>query len=422
MIPTFLKHIPKQFLSALLFLAISGSAFAQTYSKEVLTANRERLYKNIVERGINGKLSTPLNIDNESDWASALGSMMFLQYHSPYTKAKIALAVERIPTNSEELNRALLTYLISIPDTGYVTQIKSNIKSAKSDYVFALMANYLLLSDNSPELKKDIKKTAETRNKKNEENAFFDAFSQQLFKNEKDKSLEALFAANYLPGKVIMYSIQRKNRDWPGLVLIRDTAGKFMKNTDSSLFAQQQLARSVSNLPYYFFNGNTPQGIFRMSGFDISRSAFIGPTTNVQLTLPFEFRANHFYADSLKQPKDWNIQDYRNLLPASLKNYKPLYEAWNAGKIGRTEIIAHGSTLDPNYYKDAKYFPLTPSQGCLSSKEIWNTSTGFISQSDQRSLTQMIVKAGGPHGYCVVIDLDDKEAAVSVDEIISFLK
>jgi hypothetical protein len=99
-----------------------------------------------------------------------------------------------------------------------------------------------------------------------------------------------------------------------------------------------------------------------------------------------------------------------------------MLESFYAGKAGRTEIIAHGTTIDPGYFKGMPFYPLTPTQGCLSTKEIWSETTGRILESDQQKLSNAISKAGGPSGYAIVINLDDREEPVSINDIIPFLK
>jgi hypothetical protein len=159
-----------------------------------------------------------------------------------------------------------------------------------------------------------------------------------------------------------------------------------------------------------------------MDGFDHSKSSFIGPTTNIQLTMPFEFMASHFYQDSTLTDSTWDINMYKGLLPANFRNYIPMFQSYHAGKAGRTEIIAHGTTVDPGYYKGMKYYPLTPTQGCLCTKEIWNETTGKILESDQQKLINAITQAGGPHGYAIVINIDDRQEPVTINDIIPFLK
>jgi hypothetical protein len=232
------------------------------------------------------------------------------------------------------------------------------------------------------------------------------------------KLLAELLSKKFLPGQTVMYSIQRKNRDYPGLVLIRNGNGDFIKDSNGIIFSTPQLARSTTNLPFYLRGGNTPQGIFLMHGFGVSMSSFIGPTANVQLSMPVEASIKAFMRDSSISDTIWNIDYYNKLIPEDFKNYLPLYYSYYAGQAGRTEIIAHGTTIDPNIYSNKPWFPLTPSQGCLCTKELWN---GKRIDSDQQKLVNALLKAGGANGYCVVIELDDKQSAVTLADVFPFL-
>ena len=247
---------------------------------------------------------------------------------------------------------------------------------------------------------------------------FFNSSNQKTLSK---KAISSLLAQNYLPGNTLLISFQRMNRNFPGAVIVRDKTGHFIYE-DGKLFSVPQLARSISDLPGFVSNGNTPEGIFRMDGFDTSRSAFIGPTTNIQLTMPFEYKASHFFSDSSLADSAWTLDRYINLLPDSLKQQQSLYQSYYAGQAGRTEIIAHGTTINPAYFKNKPYYPLTPTEGCLCCREIWNEETGRLMVSDQQKLVDAVNKAGGADGYLIVINIDDKELPVEEKEIEEFLQ
>jgi hypothetical protein len=165
-------------------------------------------------------------------------------------------------------------------------------------------------------------------------------------------------------------------------------------------------------MPGYITNGNTPQGIFKLIGFDISKSSFIGPTTNMQLLLPFEKSST--VPDSVAM-QFGNV--YTSLLPKLWQQYFPVYEAFYAGSAGRTEIIAHGTTVDPEYYKGKTH---TPTQGCCA--KVWSAADGKRTESNQQRLVDAVKKAGGANGYCIVIEIDDQQKPVSIKDILPFLK
>jgi hypothetical protein len=155
-----------------------------------------------------------------------------------------------------------------------------------------------------------------------------------------------------------------------------------------------------------------------MYGFKVSTGNFIGPTANVQMGMPVELSVQKYFDNAYIVDTDWSIDNYRRLIPKSLTDFLPLYETYYAGLAGRTEIIAHGTTIDPSYYAGKPYYPLTPTEGCLCTKEIWN---GKRIESDQEKLVNGLLQAGGANGYCVVLEIDDKNQPVTLKDLIPYL-
>jgi hypothetical protein len=134
--------------------------------------------------------------------------------------------------------------------------------------------------------------------------------------------------------------------------------------------------------------------------------------------MPVELTIQKFFDDSTILDSAWTMDWYQKLIPKKLRNYLPLYDSYYAGLAGRSEIIAHGTTIDPNFYSGKPYYPLTPTQGCLCTKEIWD---GKRLESDQQKLVNGLLKAGGANGYCVVIEIDDKHAPVTIKDLLPYL-
>ena len=225
-----------------------------------------------------------------------------------------------------------------------------------------------------------------------------------------------IFDSSFLPGQTVIYSLQRSNRDYAGLVIIRKPDGTFLKDSTGNYFHTSQLAKAITAYPFYITNGNTPQGILRFSGFDRSRLLYIGPTQNLQMQLPYEDSPDVFFADSSLIDTTWSSALYASLLPPTWKNYAGIYESFYAGEIGRTAVIMHGTTIDPEFYKAQTYYPQTPSLGCLCSYEEWD-STGHRVSSNQQQIVNALNSIGATNGYVVVIDIDDKHENVSLNEV-----
>jgi len=232
--------------------------------------------------------------------------------------------------------------------------------------------------------------------------------------------LKDILGSKFLTGQTVIYSLQRANRDYAGLVLIRKPDGTFLKDISGGYFHTSQLARAITAYPFYITNGNTPQGILRFSGFDVSRLLYIGPTQNLQLQIPYEITPDAFFNDTTLIDTPWSKQLYASLLPASWKNYSSIYESFYAGRMGRTAIIMHGTTIDPEFYKAQTYYPQTPSLGCLCSYEEWNEA-GYRLNSNQQKIVDALNAIGSSDGYVVVIDIDNKKKNVTIDEVKTLL-
>jgi hypothetical protein len=219
----------------------------------------------------------------------------------------------------------------------------------------------------------------------------------------------------------VIYSFQRPNRNFAGLAVVQQTDGKLVRDKNKQLLTFEQFARSSSDLPFFITNGNTPQGVFTIADIAPVHNDFIGPTPAFITLLPFEATVNSFFRRKIA-PKEWTMKNYLTMFPESWKDYLPMQQAFYAGKAGRNEILAHGTTIDPDFYKNEVFFPFTPSLGCLTGKEIWNPITGRTLQSSQANLLKTFLKTKGKTGLLFVIELADKNQPISIAEIEELLK
>ena len=425
------------YLALVCTLCLSVKCIAQTdtvlFVKEAIKSNRAKTYNNIINNSITKNLSLSLNDSTEENWQDAFYAMELINYKAPWVDVKIKIAFDSIEKRSTGFQRALLELLYSNYTTACKSHVNKLLLSTTNAKIFAMCAEYLLRADRSKKNITTISKIALYKRDKyfvNDESSAFivSELVWPLMPQYKPESasvklrLDALLNQHFLKGNSVIYSIQRKNRNYPGIAIVRDKNGNFITDDKGNLFSVPQLARSITNLSGYLTNGNTPQGIFRMNGFEVSKSNAIGPTENIQLMMPFETSIRNFLKDSVLTDTAWTTTLYERLLPDNLKNDHPLLETFYASAIGRTEIIAHGTTVDPEYYKGQFYYPLTPTQGCLCTKEIWSQTDGQRSESNQQKLVDALKKAGGADGYCIVIEIDNQQKPVSIHEILPYIK
>jgi len=112
----------------------------------------------------------------------------------------------------------------------------------------------------------------------------------------------------------------------------------------------------------------------------------------------------------------WSKELYASLLPHSWKNYDGIYESLLAGQMGRTDIIMHGTTVDPMYYKNETYFPNTPTLGCLCSDEEWDEN-GLRINSNLQKIDDALDNIGAVNGYVVVINISDAARPVTINDV-----
>lgn len=412
------RSLAKPVILIIIVIVTGGNLLGQQpYCPDVLKPKKEKLY-NYLDKVIKESLSYPLNAQHEESWMQAFYPLQLLQKHDESIDQKITDAVKHLAARSLPFQTSLLELVYANYPGTYSKEIKTYLPAIKDPKLFAIAAEYIHSSDTTSNTRRWITALQKKLSQYLGNNLLLTELishirSQRLYL----KKLDPFFQNDYLPGQVLVISLQRKNRDYPGIVIVRDTSGNLLRDSSGNIFYLPQLARSISGLPYYLSNGNTPQGLFRMTGFDVSRSSFIGPTKNIQMSMPFEVDASLFMNDSSFLGREITPAMYRQLLPEPFKHYTPLYETFSAGRLGRNEIIAHGTTIDSGIYNGKPYFPFTPTLGCLCTREVWNESTGFTDFSDQQLLVDAITRAGGPSGYVIVLDIGDESSPVDINEL-----
>lgn len=391
------------------------------YSEFALYNKRERLSKDLRENVVFKTFSQPLDSNNEHKFESACKAISQFLITGEEIKNGFQKLFEQYESLPYPTKRAFLEAVYAVYPTEYFDNMHKIVATEHEPKLFAMSAVYLSRLDSSVNNLNDIKiRMVE---------AFpgYDSIDILLelefylnqyntFRRRKTPAVSALFAHQQAHGKKVIYSFQRWNRDYPGLAVVQNADGSFMRNQSGRLLVFQQLARSGSDLPYFLTNGSTPQGIYSIQGTAVARNNYIGPTPNIQLLMPHEKDWSKFFHQPIDSTYD-SLQLYQNLLPPSWKNYTPMSEAWKAGKIGRTEIIAHGSTIDPEYFRDKPFYPLTPTMGCLCAKELWNVTSGRLLVSEQFNLVSAYTSTAGQKGFLYVVNLDDQQKAVTREEI-----
>lgn len=360
-----------------------------------------------------------LNIDSsDGELESAIWAVSQFLVRTPQSDSGVARLMQQFGRLSSGNQRALMELVYGLYPNTFVTEAKRIVQQTDHPKLFAQTASYLYRADAG--LQSWLLQLLPKRFPNYSSNDLLLALQQHLQKPNASAGvppLDSLFAHQQLHKFKVVYSFQRSHRNAPGLAVVQQADGRFAKDEQGQLKSFVQLARSASNLPYFITNGSTPQGLYAITGTGISKNVFIGPTPNLQMVMMHEVNPptfTHYFPIVFNAPPE---KLYRSYFPANWQQWSGLMEAYQAGKIGRSEIIAHGTTIDPEWFKGQPYYPISPTLGCLCGREIWDPKTGKISNSDQLNLVNTFIETPGTKGYLIVINLDDKPGPVTPEEI-----
>jgi hypothetical protein len=413
-----------KFVLLILFSVIFSSTTNAQFLPETiqssftLQSERLKLKKTLYERTIHESFSHRPDSTNEHRYQSAFWAIAQFMVADSSVIEGFRKTFVAYPSLEKETRRSFLEALYTINPIQFQREVQQILQTEQEPKIFSMAA--LFLFRNNSGYKFRILENMDRRFPEYKEHTVLLALEKYL-SNNKDEvqkavpELQILFASQQKKGIKTIYSFQRWNRDYTGLAIIQEANGKFARDAEGRLITVRQLARSGSSLPYFITNGNTPQGIFRIHGIDTSHNNFIGPTPNLQMTMPFEGSWQQYFQ---KQPDSLDAQlSYTEMLPESWQGYLPMQEAFIAGKAGRTEIIAHGTTIDPAYFYSMPFYPISPTLGCLCAEELWNTNTGKLALSEQLKLVNTFLSSPGSNGYLMVINLDNQQKSISDIEL-----
>ena len=393
----------------------SSSLFSEVTLRRVRDLSRQQLQ----QRTILETFSLPFDRENEARYQSAFWAISQFHFKGPEVSAGFRQAIAGFRLSADETRRSCLEALHAVRPDEFDADLRRWMPMESNPKVFAMTALFLHQRDSS--LRTEIMSLLTRRWPNHAAHPILSVLSEYMnryaaFRRISTPPMPDLFAHQLTAGTKNVYSFQRWDRDQPGLAVVQSGDGRFMRDSAGQLIVISQLARSGSNLPFFITNGNTPQGIFRILGTGVSRNLYIGPTPNLQLLMPYEdWWSSYLLPETPDSTRP--EQAYLTRLPESWRTYRPMQEAFLAGRAGRTEIIAHGTTIDPDYFQDRPFYPISPTLGCLCAREIWDPATGRLAESDQQRLSDTYVNASGLDGYLFVINLDDVAQPVSRSEV-----
>lgn len=334
----------------------------------------------------------PVSEETYKKWSGAFWAMELMLYQPAGYEKIIPVQLNTLTKTSPEFQRSFLEMLYTLYPKQFGKDLEGIWKNLAGDKVKTMALEYMALAGIFPIIKQT-------------ESFYSSVYYSFYIKNwQQNKVLQPskndFLQPGFLPGQNVLCSFQTTNRDKPGYLQFRTSTGKWLTDEKGRVLKFPQLARSITNLPFYLTNGNTPQGLYKITGVDTSDNNWIGPTTNLQMIMPFENGPENFFG------ADTSFIIFYNKRLGPLSKFISLWQSYEAGKIGRSEIIAHGTTIDPVFYRKKKYFPCTPSLGCLCSPETWNDN-GERTYSAQSDWIKVLFALKSQPVYIIVSEVKD---------------
>ena len=375
-------------------------------------------------------LSKPFDAVSDEGLPGALGAVALFGWDASVIRPALLQAMPGLALKPVEYQRAVLTgahTLLWQDAAPAVSALLPNITTPKE---FAIGAYTLLRASDTALVRAHLRSLMVTNFSQWDRMAQLIALERRLRVEPADDiamrpRLTDLLRAPIKPGYPVVYSLQRHNRAYPGLAVVRGSDGRFVRNAGGSVFAIAHLALARSQLPGTITNGNTPQGLFVVKGTVSATNVWIGPTPALESKVPLEATRQEFEhaapAPLEGSAKGWEEADYWAYFPKSWQGYAPLREAWLAGLAGRSEMWLHGVTVNPDYYRNTSHDPYAPSAGCMVALESWSKADGSLLQSDQLSLVKSLATTGTLQAYLVVVEIDDRPVPVALSDVLSEL-
>jgi hypothetical protein len=391
------------------------------------SAEGERVARTDGMEKIRLSLAAPVDARRDNDVADALDAVAFLNTEREPARGLLLAQLSPLPTKSVNHQRAMLTSAYSLYPMESAAQLMPLLATISTPREFSIAAYAVLKADGSAETKARLRGIVQQRFPDGSNEPRLRALDHVLTADVADElrkrpPLVDLLSADFRRGVPVIFSFQRKDRARFGLAVVRGANGRFVRNADGSIFNIAHLAMALSNLPGTITNGNTPQGLFTIVGAGTATNPWIGPTPYLESKVPIEasvaeFEHNPNVNAQLNSNDEWTEARYEGFLPTSWRNYFPFKETFLAGQAGRNEMLLHGTVINSEYYRDASFYPGTPSAGCLVAMETWSKTDGKMLSSDQLSLAKAFTADGFDRGFLVVVELDDRLDAVLLDDV-----
>lgn len=241
-----------------------------------------------------------------------------------------------------------------------------------------------------------------------------DSFRPKTKAELQDLVFRTPVSESYKNGKYLnkpqLFMFCRHNRRYHCLMIMKDSNGELVRNTDGEIWSQHKLGLARRSVPYNERNGYTPSGVYTIDS--------VMPYADQQKTYG-EFR--RLIMNFIDPSEDESI--LKEFLPYSAHDKNWWKEGVVARDIGRNLLRIHG-TGRKNWNPFSRHYPFVKTSGCIMSREGEYGDYRFI---DQRRLLDQMMRASDLfpiydneteiEGLLYLIEVSDENEHIYLPEI-----
>ncbi|WP_071455507.1 hypothetical protein [Gloeomargarita lithophora] len=362
----------------------------------------------------------PLTADQETHWRRLLWATALQQPQQPQVFQALRQILNRAeaknltPTAQKIITQALQVsnlYLRQYPITRPQLQpsLEQVVKTSPHPRWVALALNSLARSDSlTPAQKTQL--ITQTRQRFPQPPDLLQIVLQELAQEPLPlPPVEELLAWQAQPDQMQLYVFCQRNRWTPCTLIVKNNQGEFHRE-QGQMWSRPLLLQSVYGLDWAFTYGQTPQGLQRLAGITETRKGELfrayGQFPLVKLFLPFEPGVKEFFPG---EPVP-TLAAYQERLPPRWRDYAPLHQSYQAGRLGRSLLRIHGTGDTPELFArpPGVDHAWNPALGCLTALELY-TPQGELERGDMAAILRVLDMASGGTrmGYLLVVELPD---------------
>lgn len=187
------------------------------------------------------------------DWQQAFWAMQLMSYKPQGFRSRLPDFFSRLPACTPGFQRAFLEMLHTLYPKKHARPLRPYWNALGDAKNQAMALEYLAAAGVFPAIRASDRIFG---------TGWHEAYAKRWQGPQAKKPYIRDFQrAGLLTGEPLLCSFQSSDRDRPGYLMIRMPDGRWLADARGQPIKIVQLARSLSNLPYYLTNGNTPQGL-----------------------------------------------------------------------------------------------------------------------------------------------------------------